>query len=133
MVGDHRLAGLKSITGRTLDIGPHPRAPYDTGLPANAGLHHKLMLGGQVFHDLAEPALEPLRTNLRRLLEKSANVVGPESKQPELGGQLLLAKPVGQLLGGPAFLLCRRGRSRRLICIHVPLSPKLARGLIERP
>src|SRR3954467_12716210 len=82
------------------------------------------MLGGQVFHDLAELALEPLRTQSRRLLQESANVVRLESKQSELGGELLLAKPVGQLLGGPASLLRRRGRSCRLVCIHIRLSPK---------
>ena len=35
-----------------------------------------------------------------------------------------LAKPVGQLLGGPASLLRRRGRSCRLVCIHIRLSSK---------
>ena len=111
---------------------PHRPRPCDTddsGFPADPRLHHELMLGGQVFHDLAIPALEPLRADTRRLLQERVDESRPEREQPELGGKFLLAKPVGQLLRGSASLLHGHPRRHRSICRHVRLSSQRGRGL----
>jgi hypothetical protein len=111
VAGDDRFSGLKGVARRALEVGAGLLADR-AGLPAHSCAHDQSVLVRAVFHDLAQPGLQPFGAEARRLLKQRRDVLDLERDHPEIGEELLLPQPIFQRLLGASGSMRRRVRAR---------------------
>ena len=96
MVGDHRLAGMKRITGRGSQIGTDARRPDDARIPPDPRAHQETVLGRHVFQDLAIFRVQPLGRQPCRVIQKIGQSRALKRQHAKLSENLLLPDSLSQ-------------------------------------
>jgi len=124
VIRDHGLRGLERITRGAGEIALNAGMPDDARLPADARTHDELLLFGQIFQNLAEPALQTQSRNTARLLQQFRYAMLFERKTAEFRNKVLLTEPIGQFFRLIAAAFWWNGRGFN----HIIHRGKLSRG-----
>ncbi len=111
MIGDDGLARPQGKPRRRCEVGAHGRDPDDARTPAHSRPHDKVILGRDVFEDLAELGAQPLRREPRGLRQQLIECRTLERHDSEFRQNLLLSDA---LLQGPQRHIRRVGARPRL-------------------